>query len=164
MIDLADLYARIPRLAEADHRITSKPAEYNCVAWVTRDFAHWWAPGIHWPPPPFPQPRGPDDDLDCYIALFELWGYELCESEAYEQGWLKLAIYADGSAFHHVAKQLPSAAWSSKVGEAHDLRHVELEPLNQAAYWPGATASVYMRRPDDGTDPFTLEEGHLLLP
>jgi hypothetical protein len=161
---LEDLYAHAPRLEASGHRITSDAADtYNCVAWLTRDLNRWWEPGFYWPPN-IPRPQAEDDDLGCYVALFEDLGYELCVNADLEPGFLKIAIYANGNAFHHVAKQLRSGRWSSKIGMSFDVRHDDLEALNDAVYFQSATATLFMKRTDDGTDPMEVEEHGIVLP
>lgn len=152
MTDIADLYAQFPRLASASHKITSPAADdYNCVAWVERDLGHWWEPGFYWPPgAPLPSD---DEDLDCYVDVFRRIGFELCASGDLEPGFLKIAIYSEGGTFHHVAKQLPSGRWSSKAGSLHDVRHDELAALEESGVLHDARATVFMRRPYDGSDP-----------
>jgi hypothetical protein len=54
-------------------------------------------------------------DVQCYIALFERWGYVPCANADYEPGFLKIAIYALDDSFQHVAKQLRGGGWSSKA-------------------------------------------------
>jgi hypothetical protein len=166
LADLDDLYAVFPRLQSADHLVTSGDSDtYNCVAWVQRDTRRQWDPDFYWPPGvPKPALGDSENDLPNYIALFESVGFELCDGSDLEPGYLKIAIYATGNEFHHVAKQLPSGGWSSKGSmDLHDFRHEQLEPLNGTGVWKGACARVFMRRPYDGVDPFTLEETGIIL-
>jgi hypothetical protein len=154
------LYAQFSRLDPDNHGITSPPSdEYNCVAWVKRDLRHWWEPGFHWPPDL--EPAG-DQDLEEYIELFRRWGFEICGDGSFENGYLKIAIYAEGGRFHHVAKQVPWETWSSKAGPLHDLWHMSLDLLEGVGVWRFARPSVFMRRAYDGTDPFELEQGRVL--
>lgn len=157
-----DLYAQFPALRRSQHRITSEPSDgYNCVGWVARAFDKWYEPGINWPPG-VPEPEN-EDDLGCYIALFESWGYEICEGPEHEPGYLKIAVYADGQSFQHVAKQLRgTGGWSSKAGFLHDLRHQDLEALHPSGIMRNARPVVYMRRPDSG-ESMSLEETGLIL-
>ncbi|HLL91759.1 MAG TPA: hypothetical protein VK252_02375 [Solirubrobacteraceae bacterium] len=118
--DVADLYAQYPSLLASTHQITSEDNDvYNCAAWVPGDLRHWYEPGFYWPPG-VPEPDG-DEDIECYIALFETWGYELCDNPRYEAGYLKIAIYERDGQFGHVAKQIRGGGWSSKGGVLHDL-------------------------------------------
>jgi hypothetical protein len=159
---LADLRAQYPRLTEGNHRITSPPTgAYNCVAWVNRDTSHWFEPDFTWPDDLYVAEGEPD--LDAYVELFRRWGFEECESGDLEAGHLKIAIYATGEYFQHVAKQLPSGAWSSKNGRLHDLRHEGLDALEGSGVLMNARPSVFMRRRDDG-DLMPLEERGFLLP
>jgi hypothetical protein len=157
-----ELYARFPSLADSTHKITSEDTdEYNCTAWVERDFHHWYEPGIHWPDG-VPEPESDDDDLHCYIALFESWGFERCRDGSHEPGYLKIALYSVGSRYFHVAKQIRHAEWSSKAGVLHDFRHESLGALKPSVLMDNAEPTVFMRRPDDGTDAQHLERGGLI--
>lgn len=159
---LEDLYAQFPSLRSSPHRITSQPVDdYNCVAWVERALTRWYEPGFYWPAG-VPEPHG-DDDLDCYVALFESWGFARCSGSTYEPGYLKIALYADGQAFQHVAKQLRDGAWSSKAGRLHDLRHDDLDALHPSGVMRNARPVLFMRRPDDGASMANEETGLILL-
>lgn len=162
LTDLADLYAQFPRLSASGHRITSEPSDlYNCVAWVERDFERWWEPGFHWPLGA-KEPSG-DADVDCYVDLFEKLGFERCDSSDAEPGFLKIALYAENHRFHHVAKQLPSGAWSSKAGPLHDFRHEALTACDDCGVMRAAQPELFMRRSYDGADDMSLEETGLIL-
>jgi hypothetical protein len=157
-----DLYAQFPSLLGSGHRITSEATDtYNCVGWVRRELDRWYEPEIFWPED-VPQPVD-DDDLPCYLALFESWGYVRCAGPKYEQGFLKLAIYADEQAFQHVAKQLRDGTWSSKAGHLHDLRHNELEALYPCGIMRHALPVAYMKKIDDGDDPQDVELSGLIV-
>jgi hypothetical protein len=161
--EIEALYAQLPRLQESDHRITSPATDdYNCVAWVDRDTDRWWEPGFYWPEG-IPEPTELQD-LEHYVDLFRSLGFELCGTGDLEDGYLKIAIYSGEGAFHHVAKQLPSGAWSSKAGVLHDLRHDELAAFEECGVMKYATVTAFMRRPYDGEDPMELEETGLLTP
>ena len=150
----------MPRLQAAEHQVTSDPTDaYNCVAWLQRDFHHRWDPDFHWPAD-LPCPEG-SPDLDSYCELFRRWGFVPCDDGSLEQGFLKIAIYSKAGYFHHVAKQLRIDAWSSKIGDAHDLWHRELSALHDSVYFLGAIVTHYMRRPDNG-EAMQLEETGLI--
>jgi len=110
-----------PRLTPTNHRQTSPPsAEYNCVAWAAADTEHWWQPGVYWPV------QTPPDD--CGIAAleqaFKTLGYEDCGSDDHlESGVEKVALYGGSFLYTHVARQLASGQWSSKLGKAEDIEH-----------------------------------------
>jgi hypothetical protein len=164
-VSLDDIYDRLPRLRESVHRVTSPPSDdYNCAGWVVRDLKGYFAPGLFWPEGiPKPEREG-DEDLEAYLALFRSWGYEECDSPDLEPGLLKIAIYAKDGFFHHVAKQLRSGAWSSKIGQAHDLRHEDLSALDDSAvFFNSASATIFMQIADDGADALDIEERGYLL-
>jgi hypothetical protein len=161
LTDIRAVFDRLPRLEASEHQVTSRPTDkYNCVAWVQRDLDHRWDPDFYWPAD-LPCPEGPPD-LDCYLELFRRWGFSPCNDGIYEPGRLKIAVYSKDGYFHHVAKQLRIEAWSSKIGEAHDLWHRQVEALyDSTVFYNGATVTHYLVREDDG-QPMELEESGLI--
>jgi hypothetical protein len=71
-------------------------------------------------------------------------GYTKCDSPALEPGFEKLAIYGDRLGFTHVAKQLPTGVWTSKLGAWEDIEHNNPEALEGKSY--GRVKAV-IRRP-----------------
>ena len=143
----------LPGLEGQDYQITSPVNEhYNCVAWALGDSSRRWDPyesqDAYWPDG---VPR--DDTLATFIALFELLGFERCDDDALEPDSEKIAIFAEDGYFTHVARQLPSGRWTSKLGNDVDIEHdlddlVRREtPFPQYRY--GAVAAL-LRRPRRG--------------
>jgi len=162
MSRLERLYEQFPALTPDNHRITSPDDDkYNCVAWVNRDLDGWWEPGFCWPNDLEVSGAG---DLDAYVELFRRWGYEPCDDSAYEPGYLKLGVYAEGGDFLHVAKQLRDGTWSSKAGVLNDFKHSDLGVLEGSWALQFASVVIVMRRADDGGDPMTVECGQLITP
>jgi hypothetical protein len=109
----------------------TSPADpgYNCLAWsAKRDKNNWWQPGgatgQYWPP-------GVLDDysFECFVQLFEKMGYKRSATPQLEILYEKVALYDDGSWFTHVSSQLPSGAWTSKLGPDEDIQHNSLQAL-----------------------------------
>jgi hypothetical protein len=50
-------------------------------------------------------------------------GYLICESDGVEEGFDKVAIYAQGGRWTHAARQLPDGKWTSKLGPDEDIEH-----------------------------------------
>ena len=79
----------------------------------------YWPPGI------------PDDcSFESFIILFEALGYEKDDragNSGFEVLYEKVALYADDEGFNHVASQLSSGAWTSKLGPEEDIMHNSLE-------------------------------------
>jgi hypothetical protein len=120
-------------LTRHGYRCTSnEDAIYNCVAWAADDTSIWWDhsgfPATYWPEG---IPRGPE--IENYVAVFLLLGYEPCESRAIEPGYEKVAIYGMRGVFKHVAKTAGSE-WSSKLGKIEDVEHPNLEALEDPFY------------------------------
>jgi hypothetical protein len=56
--------------------------------------------------------------------MFTALGYAVCEGEAAESGYERIALFAlaDGKPTH-AARQLPTGRWTSKLGIAEDIEH-----------------------------------------
>jgi hypothetical protein len=124
-----------PKLRGAQYRITS-PAdgEYNCVAWAV-DVTHawWWPVGIH-PDIYWPADVLREETLAAFQSLFSKFGYALCAGAELEKGFEKVALFGDTQGVPtHVARQLPSGRWTSKLGHAEDIEH-DLDALESDLY------------------------------
>lgn len=124
-----------PKLAGSDYRVTSpRDGDYNCIAWVAGDTHRWWWPGHdaakeYWPPG-VPRER----TRDAFVAAFASLGYSVCDGDGLEEGYEKIALFADVEGYPtHAAKQLANGLWSSKLGKAEDIEH-RLHDLEGALY------------------------------
>jgi hypothetical protein len=121
-----------PGLRGSDYVITS-PADdrYNCIAWAAHDKERWWRPDedSYWPEE---APR--EESIAAFITAYGALGFVSCDDSLLEPGYEKVAIYSgpDGTPTH-VARQLPSGVWSSKLGQLQDIQH-HLDDLAGSAY------------------------------
>ncbi len=119
-----------PNLVTQGYKLTSPDTiDYNCVAWAAEDDENWWWPDAqneeYWPPG---VPR--EETLDAFQQAFQTLGYEICEDDALETGFQKIAIYVNSSTIPtHVARQLPDGNWTSKLGQDEDIEHNNLQGL-----------------------------------
>ena len=139
-----------PKLAHAGYKITSEATPvYNCIAWAAGDTTRWWEcgedgpidePGVYWP-------KGARHGfgLDALISAYEAIGYELCPEggSAHEEGYDKLALYAENGEWRHAAKRLKDGRWSSKLGDLEDVSHDS--PADVCGQFNGELA-CFMRR------------------
>ena len=134
------LHRIFPKLR--DFRVTSPPSEvYNCIAWAAGINNDWWWPNGF---DTWPSGAPMEETLPAFIAAFTPLGYEVCDDGALEDGVEKVAIYARPSGrVTHMARQLPTGRWTSKLGEAEDIEHGSPDELEGAVY--GAVVR-YMRR------------------
>jgi hypothetical protein len=138
---LEDLF---PGLRGAPYRVTSpRDRTYNCIAWAAADTRKWW-----WPDPEGEKfwPAGLDrvETLAVIEAAFASLGYAACAGEELEDGFEKVASFADAAGVPlHAARQLPNGLWTSKLGEIDDIEH-PLRALEGATY--GSVVRV-LRRP-----------------
>lgn len=125
-----------PNLKDYGYRKTSESTgyetiKYNCIAYAMDDDQRWWEPpiwGEHQPGNYWPSDAPTEHELNTYIRVFELQGYMISDTRDLEPNFEKVAIYW-GVEGHHVAKQLASGEWSSKLGDHEDIAHKTLEGL-----------------------------------
>lgn len=135
-----------PNLPSSGYKLTSPDTiDYNCVAWAAEDEEKWWWPDAqnteYWPPG---VPR--EETLAAFIQAFQTIGYEVCQDDVSEEGFQKIAIYTDLSKIpKHVARQLPTGKWTSKLGQDEDIEHENLQGLTgQPGY---GEVTCFMKRP-----------------
>lgn len=131
-----------PDLNKSNHKIKSDAdVSYNCFSWAVNETSRRWEPtfGYYWPPS-VPRQR----TLEAFIKAYETKGYEVCKNADAEEGFEKIAIYADGSGkVTHAARQLKSGEWTSKMGDFEDIEHSSLKCLNGPCY---GSPVAYMKR------------------
>ncbi|OUL34316.1 hypothetical protein [Nostoc sp. 106C] len=119
-----------PNLVIYGYKITSQDTiDYNCVAWAAEDDETWWWPDAqnqHYWPPDIPR----EETLEAFQEAYQKLNYEICESDALEEGFQKVAIYSNSNKIPtHVARQLPDGKWTSKLGQYEDIEHNNLQGL-----------------------------------
>lgn len=137
------LIAQFPRLAIGGYRVASvATSNYNCIAWAAGRTDRWWWPSrdAFWPPDIPAQ-----ETLDAFVRAYETLGFTPCADAALEPGFEKIAIYANpGGSPKHAARQLSSGKWTSKLGRAVDIEHVDPGALEGQLY--GSTCLFLKRR------------------
>lgn len=132
-----------PNLQATGYSITSpQDRKYNCVAWAAGDISRFW-----WPTPFSYWPAGVPRELSvpAFEAAFQAMQYEPCPHSQLEEGFEKVALYAkqDGAPTH-MARQLESGAWTSKLGPSEDIRHDDVNGVAGSIY--GTVVRYYKRR------------------
>lgn len=127
------LVALFPRLQCGQFAVTSpKDPKYNCIAWAAGDAARWWEPDpmgtAYWPPG-----VAREYTVDAYAKAYEELGFTACAKPDYEDGVLKLALFARGSEPRHAARQVGPKTWTSKLGRSVDIEHA-LEDVSGDVY------------------------------
>src|SRR6266487_3030890 len=125
------LEASFPKLkADGAAKTSDSSKRYNCIAWsAQRDSLRWWDPGRSEPWEYWPDDVPDDYSFDSFVLLFEKLGFQRCVGAHLELFFEKVALYGDSSGFTHVASQLASGAWTSKLGTYEDIRHNSLQCL-----------------------------------
>jgi hypothetical protein len=143
------LQALFPGLRATPFRMTS-PADpkYNCIAWAANDASDWWWPLGEAADVVWPDSAAREVTLSAFTVAFSTIGYIVGGDESLEPGFEKIALFADVAATPtHAARQLPSGAWTSKLGNAEDIEH-DLRALEGEIY--GAVALILKRPLPEG--------------
>ena len=145
LVGQAKMRGEFPRLRTEGYSITSPESDdYNCFAWAGSDSIKRWDPepasGHYWPDS---VPR--TLDIESFVKLYALkGGYAICDSDALEMGFEKIALFVSLSKeVTHAARQLPSGAWTSKLGDWEDIEHKSLSGLESGLY--GRVAVILKR-------------------
>lgn len=152
---LLQVELEFPNLRIKGYQATSPPDDYyNCIAWAAGDQERFWSPmprdqsdGAYDAPYEeyWPAAAVPENTLEAWKSVFALQGYIACQSAAVEAGFEKLAIYTDRQNVpQHVARQLPSGEWTSKLGNDLDIQHASPDALEGERY---GQATHFMQRP-----------------
>ena len=132
-----------PNLAGSGYEITDEASGvYNCIAWALGITSEPWDaldPDAYWPPS-----LARNDLVFTVMQLFADEGYSLCDDDAVEPSYEKIAIYAFIGHFTHVAKQLPDGRWTSKMGKGDRITHPSPSNLAKGIY---GNVHCIMRRP-----------------
>jgi hypothetical protein len=139
------LPTEFPNLQESDYEKTSDfTITYNCFAWAAEEINHRWDPNTYYWPKGVPR----EVTMEAFIQAFQTRGYEVCENPDLQEGYQKIAIYADRLGDPtHAARQLENGVWTSKLGDYEDIKHGSLECLRDYG-----TVAKYMRRPRTNPD------------
>lgn len=145
---MSPLETLFPKLNAGNHRVTSPPTDqYNCIAWAAGAADKWWWPIgdpnlTHWP---VGVPK--EETITAFLAAFATFGYSKCDTAELESDFEKVALFAGPDGIPtHVARQLPSGNWTSKLGALEDIEHA-LTDLEGTEY---GTVVGFLKRPVTG--------------
>jgi len=122
-----------PNSLETPFIITSPEArKYNCIGWALESDLEWWEPdyenGVWF------EDVDNERTIKNVEIVFQKFGFKVCEDETLEKGFLKIAVFStDEIHFNHVARQLESGNWTSKIGVSFDVEH-SLESMENGIY------------------------------
>lgn len=128
------IVAGFPKLTESQSFDVTSPIDkqYNCIAWAAKDMTRWWWPNKtkYWP-----SNLPLDVTVENFIAAFEQLGYKKSEFNlSLEEGFEKVAIYTKNSIPTHMARQLSSGKWASKLGDFWDIEHISARGVEGVLY------------------------------
>lgn len=122
--------------------VSEETSKYNCIAWAyEEDTRRLWPNlyGYEWP-----KEITNTETIDSFKELFSSIGYIECDNGDFEEGYLKIAIYANTLGVpKHAARQLPNKYWTSKCGDYIDIEHT-IEGMANGYY---GNIVVFMKRP-----------------
>ena len=132
-----------PNLAGSGYEVTGEPTEeFNCIAWALEITSQRWdcdQPRSYWPPS-----LPGNQEVWTIMRLFAGERFSVCDGDLPEPGFDKIAIYAFVGQFAHVARQLESCLWTSKLGRGPTITHNS--PANLTGGFYGSVHCI-MRRP-----------------
>ena len=133
--------------------------EYNCIAWALGLKNRWWEPhtqesieqGRGYWPVGLPHDRSPET----LCELFRREGFADCENGDLDPSIVKIALYqlsdaAGNQRWTHVARQLKTGLWTSKLGSSYEVTHRNPDDLDGSLY---GEVYAYMAKPRRGDDP-----------
>lgn len=83
----------------------------------------------------WPVTSGPDEyGIAALQQAFRALGFADCDSGEQEPGHEKIALYGSTLLYTHVARQLPTGKWTSKLGRSEDIEHDSPDDLFGGAY------------------------------
>jgi hypothetical protein len=135
--------AEFSHIVDSGYSISSPASsEYNCIAWAAEDTEKlWWPDNLNIGYWPLEIPR--EETVDAFVRAFEMLGYRCCENAFREESYEKIAIYVDSrNKPTHMARQLNSGRWTSKLGRLEDVEH-DLDAFIDSDY---GDVSVIMKR------------------
>ena len=97
---------------------TSEQTEdYNCIAWITEVIDDWKQL--------YEENGNVIRNSENYISYFRDLGFEITDKLDLEDNTLKIVIYIESNSNHfkHVARQLNTGKWTSKLGDWEDIQH-----------------------------------------
>jgi hypothetical protein len=143
---LKHLEAIFPHLAAAGYSPRSEQSGvYNCIAYAAGDETRKWEGyreiGYYWP-----EGASEGHTLAALMSAFEQLEYALCNSDALEPEYEKVALYVDADGlWTHAAKQGEDGQWTSKLGNLEDIVHRTPQALSGPDPAYGQVA-VFMKR------------------
>ena len=98
---------------------------YNCIGWALGMNDVWV--GIYNPANYAwswrPKEVRCDEIKESLVELFLYFGFEISDNDLPEDGYDKVALYADDSCWTHAAKIIAPNVYHSKIGTAWDIKH-----------------------------------------
>lgn len=126
---------------DKDFKITSKATpKYNCIAWAYQIDGRWMEPpngtpyldGVTF----WPEGATETMDIQSLVEAFKTKGYEECDNEDLEEGYMKVALYwnPNNKEWTHAARQHRDGTWTSKMGSSNDIQHGPPKVLESIPY------------------------------
>ena len=133
-----------PNLNTANSKLTSpETGDYNCIGWAAGETDRWWWPN---PNPPYYWPANIplEETRQSFEQAFATLGYEPCGDGMLEIGYERVVLYCNGTTPTHMARQLPTGEWTSKLGQSFDISHSTPDVVADGVY--GQIAQFFRRQ------------------
>jgi hypothetical protein len=114
--------------------------DYNCIGWAAEDDSNWWWPTVdtYWP-----SAAPLETTVQAFTIAFGTLGYEICPDGSLETGFQKVVLYTKQGVPTHMARQLESGDWTSKLGPSYDIVHENVLSVEGSEY---GDAVLFMKR------------------
>lgn len=120
---------------------------YNCISHAVYDYENNWDPIQYFWPPNVPR----EETITAYIQALATKDFVPCDHGDLEAAHEKVAIYADEEGIpRHVARQLKTGEWTSKLGDLEDISHELHAVTGMGSPYPECrygTVRQYLKRP-----------------
>jgi hypothetical protein len=135
-----------PKLEPTNHSLTSPPTiDYNCIAWAAGEDDRWWWPGTtdyYWP-----EDVPNVETVNAFLVAFSTLGYAPCADGTLEKDTEKVVLYVNAKGIPtHMARQLETGKWTSKLGRECDISHDTPEVISAGVYGLVSTFMARARR------------------
>ena len=113
---------------EVYHKTSEQDDFHNCIAYAAGDESRWWEPplqpGIVEPGYYWPEGAPTTITIESLVKAYELHGFALCDSDSWEEGYEKVALFGyENNDYAHASKLMQDGTWKSKLGNCEDIMH-----------------------------------------
>lgn len=124
-----DSYLReqMPHVGGRYERSSDPTIDYNCLSWAVERIDTFFDPLYHLPGYSWPPGVIRSWSIEGCSGVLEFYGYVRCDDGSFEDGVTKVVMFLGNGVPTHFARQVQGDKWTSKLGDAIDIVHDDLE-------------------------------------